>query len=39
LEADEQKTEQVRGMEELVVTRIEDEPETLVVQEQTGEVA
>lgn len=33
LEADEQKVQQIRGLDEVQVTRLDDEPETLVVQE------
>lgn len=37
LEADEQKVQHVRGIDEVQVTRLEDEPETLVVQEKPVE--
>src|SRR5690606_40832095 len=33
LEADEQKVQHVKGMDEVQITRIEDEPETFTVQE------
>ena len=35
LEADEQKVQPIKGMDEVQVTRIEDEPEVLTVQETT----
>jgi recombination protein RecT len=34
LEADEQKVQHLKGMDEVQVTRLDDEPETFVVQEQ-----
>lgn len=37
LEADEAKVQHVRGLDEVQVTRLEDEPETLVVQESNDE--
>ena len=36
IEADEQKVQHVKGLDEVQVTRLEDEPETLVVQEDAG---
>lgn len=35
IDADEQKVQHVKGLDEVEVTRIEDEPETLTVQENT----
>lgn len=36
LEADEQKVQQVKGLDEVQITRLDDEPETIVVEEQPG---
>jgi recombination protein RecT len=36
LEADEQKVQQVKGLDEVQITRIDDEPEMVVVQEQAA---
>jgi len=37
LEADEQKVQHVRGLDEVEVTRLDDEPDTIVVPETPGE--
>lgn len=37
LEADEQKVQQLKGLDEVEITRLDDDPETIVVQEGEGD--